>query len=103
MLPTVQAGGARRVLSGHVLGAGRLPLLDAQVGNVERRARVHVVRAELVAQRPVPFRTRQRQVVQLEFVALVPVDSGHLCLHGSAWFSDLSEIYTSQKVTRNKN
>lgn len=74
-MPTVQAGRARRVLSGHVLGARRLPLLDAQVGNVERRTGVHVVRAELVAQRPVSLRTRQRQVVQLEFVALVPVDT----------------------------
>jgi hypothetical protein len=79
-LPTVQAGRACRVLPGHVLGAGGLPLLDAQVGNVERRTGVHVVRAELVAQRPVPFRTRQRQVVQLEFVALVPAGSDDLLL-----------------------
>jgi hypothetical protein len=48
-MPTVQAGRARRVLSGHVFGARRLPLVDAKVGNVERRAGVHVVRAELVA------------------------------------------------------
>lgn len=62
-----------RVLASHVFGAGGLALFHAQVGNVERR-HVHVVRAHLVAQRPVPLGAWQRKAVQLQLVPLVFVD-----------------------------
>lgn len=68
-----RGGGGDGVLASHVLGAGGLALLHAQVGDVERR-HVHVVRAHLVAQRPVPVRARQREAVHLQLVALVFVD-----------------------------
>ena len=59
------------VLAGHVFGTGCLSLLYAQIRDVEGRY-VHVVRAVLVSQGTMPLRTRQRQVVQLQFVPLVP-------------------------------
>ena len=49
-------------------------MLDTQVGNVER-LHVHVVGTELVSEGAVTFRARQGQVVQLQFVALVPAGS----------------------------
>ena len=57
----------------HVLFAARFPLFHFDERDVEIVGRVHVVRAVLVPQRPHPFRARpQRQIVQLELVALVP-------------------------------
>lgn len=51
------------VLPSHVLGAGGLALLYAQVGDVEGRD-VHVVRAVQVSQGPVPLGTGEGNVVQ---------------------------------------
>lgn len=63
----------RRMILNHVLLAARFPLFHFDKRDVEVVGRVHVVRAVLVPQRPHSFRARtQRQVIQLELVALVP-------------------------------
>jgi hypothetical protein len=48
-------------------------LLDTQVRNVEW-LHMHVIGTELVPERAMPLGAWQRQVVQLQFVALVPAE-----------------------------
>jgi hypothetical protein len=62
-----------RVLPGHVFGAGGLPLLYSQIGDVEG-GHVHIIGAVLVSQGSVSLRTRQGEIIQFEFITLVAVN-----------------------------
>lgn len=78
--PAAHHTGAGGVFARHVLGTGRLTLIDAQIGNVEG-GHMHIVRGELVAQRTVRWRG-YGEVVQLQLVPLLPVDVvEHLLQH----------------------
>jgi len=63
-----------RVLPGHVFSAGRFALFDSKIGDIERRD-MHIIGTHLVAERPMSLGTRQRQVVQFQFISLVSANS----------------------------